>query len=172
MRNARLFLLVLLVLAVASSASMGHIRKGINELSLRGSFDVVSANGNSTSSTEIGLGLGHSLTDRLQPGVNFSLVKLENVDAFGTFGGFVNYYLTTAPEARAVPYLGGTVGTGYGSPDDPFIWGGYGGVKLFVVNNSGGGGGALTLEPFYQRFEYENGGVNNFGLRTGVSVLF
>ena len=167
MRYVRLFLLVLLVLAVASATSLGHIRKGINELSLRGSFDVVSANGNSTSSTEIGLGFGHSLSDRIQPGVNFSLVKLENVDAFGTFGGFVNYYLTTAPEAAAVPYLGATVGTGYGRSDDPFIWGGYGGVKLFVA-----AGGALSVEPFYQRFEYDNGGVNNFGVRTGISVLF
>ncbi|HEU4436507.1 MAG TPA: hypothetical protein VFR89_03510 [candidate division Zixibacteria bacterium] len=172
MRNTRLFLFVLLVLAVASSASMGHVRKGINELSLRGSIDVVSANGNSNTSTEIGLGLGHSFTDNLQPGVNFSLVKLENVDAFGTLGGFVNYYFLTAPEARTVPYLGGTVGMGYGSGDDPFIWGGYGGVKIFVVNNADGGGGALSLEPFYQRLNFEAGGIDNFGLRTGISVLF
>jgi hypothetical protein len=170
MRNARFFVPFLLAAALLlafSSSSMGHVRKGINELSLRGSIDVVSANGNSNTSTEIGLGLGHSFTDKLQPGVNFSLVKLENVDAFGTFGGFINYYLMTAPEARAVPYLGGTVGVGYGSGDDPFIYGGHGGVKLFIAS-----GGALSVEPFYQRLNFEAGGIDNFGLRTGISVLF
>jgi len=168
MRKRIFFLPFFLILLAFSSNGLGQVRKGINELSLSGSLDVLTANGSSTTSAVIGIGYGHFLTEQAELGGGFSLIKIEGFDAFGTFGGFFSFHFPSTPESKAVPYVGGNVGLGYGDPvDNPFIFGAFGGIKLFIAS-----GAAISIQPFYQRFSYSGGGINNFGASTGVSLFF
>ncbi|HLG93499.1 MAG TPA: hypothetical protein VI546_01545 [candidate division Zixibacteria bacterium] len=168
MRKGRFVLSFCVALLALSSSSLGQVRKGLNEIAFNGSLDVLTANGSSATSAEVGIGYGHFLTDQAELGGGFSLIKIEGIDAFGTFGGFFSFHFPSTPESKAVPYIGGNIGLGYGDPfDNPFIFGGYGGFKLFIAS-----GGAISIEPFYQRYNYSGGGINNFGVRTGISLFF
>jgi len=129
----------------------------------------MSAGGGSYTLFQLAMANGYFINDNFELGANFSILKAENTDAFGELSGFLSIHFPHSYDSRTVPYIGTQIGFGYGRGDDnPIIFGGYAGVKIFVTE----GGGAFSLQAYYTRQSFENGGINNFGVLNGVSIFF
>ena len=169
MRFNRLFIGIILINVILVTTVFGQVMKGLKEVNLAGSFNVSSAGGESFTLIQFATSLAYFINKNVSVGGNLTLVKPEGFDATGAFSALVSVHFAKTEDAKSVPYIGAQIGHGYGSSfDNPFIFGGFVGIKLFVA----GGGGAVSIQPFYTRQDFEFGGVNNYGLLTGVSIFF
>jgi hypothetical protein len=161
--------MVILSILLFFSHARGQIHSGMNELNISGSLNNSKVDGGETYTyIHLSSGFGHFFNEFLEAGANFSLEKAEDMDPCGTASLFISIHFPSATLRTAVPYLGGQIGGGYGSEDNPFIWGAFAGLKLFVS-----GGGAVTIQPYYVKQQYPSDvNIDNYGLLTGVSIFF
>ena len=166
MKN-RISCLITLGIIFFNSNIFGQINKGINEINFVGSVSNISGDKTSSTTFQFVTGFGHFIFNSVEIGGNFSLTKYEDVDAFGTVSGFISLYPQIKILNKAFTYIGGQFGVGYGSGENPNIFGVYAGTKIFISD-----GGAVTIQPYYLRHEFNYGGFNNFGILIGISIFF
>ena len=161
-------LLIMLSTFILGAAASGQIKKGDSEIDFVGSLNHISG-GDETSATAFQLvaGGGHFFVEWVEIGANFSLTKYEGVDAFGTVSGFLSLYPKIEKSDKIAHFIGVQYGHAYGMGDSPTIHGAYCGTKIFVST-----GAAITLQPYYSRYEYSHGGVDTYGVLTGISIFF
>lgn len=153
-----------LLLAAGTHAQVSY---GIDEVTVDGALNVANADGESFTSFTFGIGYGYFVTDAIELGATLGVNKFEGRDTFGDVGGFAELHFG-AVESLTVPYVGAAFGVGYGNDiDNPWMADVHGGLKWFIAS-----GGAIRLEPYYQRVEFDSGGIDNVGVRWGVSLFF
>ncbi len=167
MFSFRYYLGISTLIILFSFSSFAQVRKGLNELNLSGSVNILSAEGESITTVLLQLAYGNFVTESLELGGNFSFLSVED-EEIGAVGAFLSIHFPSSG-STAVPYIGGQFGAGFGLDDNPVTFGGYGGVKIFIGQ---GGGGALTIQGFYLRQNYDEGGINNYGAMMGISIFF
>lgn len=147
------------------------IPEGAIELSLSGSWQGTSVQGETRSSAVVQALVGYFITSKIEAGGNFTAFKSEGLETTGAISG-VALYNFQLEDSRLVPFVGGNVGHGYGFSaftGNPWIYGLSGGTRLMTPR----GGGALVLQGFYRRQSYPTTvDVNSFGLSFGVSLFF
>ncbi|MBT7808421.1 outer membrane beta-barrel protein [Candidatus Poribacteria bacterium] len=156
----------LLVAGAAAAASAAQVGQGTNELNASGAVTVTGSGGDSTTTTVVGVGLGHFVSNTLELGGDFSLLKGGGGDAFGAANLRLSLHFPKT-DSTALPYVGVTVWRSYGLSDNEYMYGVYGGVKLFVSD-----GAALSVQPFITRATADFGNATSLGIVSGVSLFF
>lgn len=95
-----------------------QIKQGISEVNFGGIFNITSSEGRSLTSLVLSVSYGYFATKHLEIGAEYSLFKIEGSDAFGTIAPFLTVHFPSSDNANVVPFVGGTIGSGYGDDDD------------------------------------------------------
>jgi len=66
---------------------------------------------------------------RKKLGAKYSITKYD--DAFGTISGLLLWRFFGSAKAKMVPYVEEQIGPGYGLDNNPFIFWGFVGIKIF-----------------------------------------
>lgn len=167
MKKFAFLILAFALLLIINSIVFGQIESGLNEFNLVASF-ASSGEGRETSSViHLATSFGHFFSKTLEVGGNLSLTKAKEIDPFGSISGFVSIHPNLKFGNNVYTFFGGQAGIGFNSGDDPIIYGGFFGMKMFVTK-----GGAVTLQPYYLRQQFKNSGIHNYGILVGVSIFF
>jgi len=157
--------LMLLCCLFSGSFVSAQVEQGMIEFNLGGGLEAISNGGTFTTFT-LDTRIGYFFRDEHEVGGIFTVLKIEDIDPIGSFSGFYAFNFTRE-DSPVLPYIGGRFGMGFEPGDDPLIIGAFGGIKYFISE-----GGAIMVQPFYSRYDYDAGGFNNFGVSFGISLFF
>lgn len=177
--RTQLLLAGVLALCVTQTVS-AQVRKGLKEYNATAHVTAYSNEGESVSVVQLQGRLGIFLTRTVELGPSLALNKFEDVDTFGSLGGFAHFHFGS-PGARSVPYVGAELA--FALNDDecfPIVVtcgsavGAVGGAKFFLGQN-----GAFVVEAFVTQLDFDDDeddifdddDVTAFGIRLGMSLF-
>lgn len=160
------YFLALVFVVFVAATSFAQVEKGVMELNLSGALNVTS-NGDSVTSFDLAVMPGYFVTKNHEIGAAFDVHKTEGFDTFGTLSGV--YTLNFPKEGgKLLPFVGGHVGFGFGTDDNPTVFGFFGGIKYFVAD-----GAAINVGPYYRRYMFDHfDDMNEYGVQWGISLFF
>lgn len=139
-----------------SQVEKGDVRIGLG-------FDFTSAKDNTNA--EFDLGLGYSVTDRIEPGVVLSVIKEEGHDTYGKIGGDLIFHFT--PEKKFVPGLGLALGRTFGLDNHNATI-----SELFLnVDAFATPTWSINFKTGYERHREEHHKENAFFFRVGIAAF-
>ena len=145
----------------------GQTKKGLNELNMSANFIGSSGSGNSGSVFQLGIAYGNYTTQKLEFGINFSLLIFDNSKS-GNGGLFFEYHFPRCDSSTIVPFFGGQIGSMFGDNSVNMLgFGFFNGVKFFLSKNS-----AMSIQPFYMYYKKRSSTRSQYGILSGISIFF
>ena len=154
-----------------SPADEPSLESGMVELLIDGSFQGLSAGGDTEAAVDLSATVLALVTSTFEVGASASVVKLPGEDTAGSVGGVV--VINLRDHGRAIPFVSGGVGISFGFPEpvgNPPLLDVSGGVRVLTP----GGRSAFIIRPFYKRIFLGDGSIgdiNAFGVRVGLSLF-
>jgi len=166
-----LMLMVVIFFAVAGISYAGT-EAGMMELGIQGTYTQTKVEGNDFKFYLGMVNFGYFFTPQIQVGVMGLLGGTLDGDNQKVYGasGQLKYNFSSNKAQTMIPYLGvqaGIYGTSNGSSESAFSYGGMGGLKFFLSENT-----SLNLEINYQRTKLASTDIDIFQGLVGVSFYF
>lgn len=152
-----------------------YLRPGVTELAISADVSGISFAGETSGTASVSGIIGFVIPKNLEVVILPQAIRPYGGDAYGSIGAglFVNFNT----DAVAIPFVGGAVGTTFGTSslfvNETQYLDVSGGVRLMMP----GGGGSIILRPYFQRYFTSSDllafpDINTYGLSIGASVLF
>lgn len=158
---------IIIGILLATSSVSGGTERGTNELMISGAVSSMRCDGANYTNYNLIASYGTFVSSTVEMGSRISFMLNDPGDTFGSVSANLLYYPRSWAIKNVRSYAGLQLGIGLGSGDNPFIYGGQLGSKYFLSE-----GGTIFSELYYLRYEYAPGACNEYGLSTGISVLF
>ncbi len=163
----RVGLAMILGFLVMVPDALGNTTRGISELMLSGSLSTMMGNDVGPRDFYLTAGHGTFVHSSIEVGSLVSFMLNDSNEISGTASALILFYPQSWTIKNIHSYAGLQIGIGLGSGDNPLIYGGRAGSKYFLSER-----GTVFIEPYYVRYEYDIGAQNEFGISTGISVLY